>query len=145
MPNGRGRLQVNVSNGWRTAMWKCKLIAGAVLASLSFAASADRADRRDEHYFWENRAITSAPAGVRTTAAPHRESAPAVAFGERGFRFVIPPSTRSRAEVIAELREAQRLGLLGYGEADPRLPTPEEAALIGAAGRAAAAAMMSSR
>jgi hypothetical protein len=44
----------------------------------------------------------------------------------------------SRAEVVAELREAKRFGLLTTGEEDVRTPTPGEARQIADAGRRAA-------
>ena len=47
-------------------------------------------------------------------------------------------SAKSRAEVVAELREAQRLGLLTTGEEDVRTPTPSQASQIAEAGRRAA-------
>jgi hypothetical protein len=52
----------------------------------------------------------------------------------------IPQSdfVKSRAEVKAELREAQRLGLVTTGEEDVRTPTPREAQMIAEAGRRAA-------
>lgn len=52
-----------------------------------------------------------------------------------------PPAAvpgKSRAEVIAELREAQRLGLVSVGEAGVPESTPHQEALIAAAGRRAA-------
>ena len=49
-----------------------------------------------------------------------------------------PDSFKSRAEVVAELREAQRLGLVTTGEEDVRTPTAREAQLIADAGRRAA-------
>ena len=52
----------------------------------------------------------------------------------------IPTSdaVKSRAEVVAELREAQRLGLVTTGEEDVRTPTEREARMIADAGRRAA-------
>lgn len=49
-----------------------------------------------------------------------------------------PSSTRSRAEVLAELREAARLGLLSVGEGDPPIATAEQERLIAKAGHDAA-------
>jgi hypothetical protein len=46
-------------------------------------------------------------------------------------------SERSRAEVVAELREAQRLGLVSYGEVEKRIATPEQERQIAEAGRRA--------
>lgn len=48
---------------------------------------------------------------------------------DEGYRFKLEPSTRSRWEVMAELREAQRLGL-----ADGDAGTPEQEAQIARAG-----------
>jgi hypothetical protein len=45
----------------------------------------------------------------------------------------------SRAQVVAELREAQRLGLITVGEGDTPEPTAEQARLIAQAGERAAA------
>jgi len=45
----------------------------------------------------------------------------------------------SRAQVVAELREAQRLGLITVGEATVPTPTAEQARLIAEAGAQAAA------
>ncbi len=66
--------------------------------------------------------------------ASHRVAA----VGEVGIVISDPPSTRSRAEVVAELREAIRLGLLGGGEAGPPRATPAQEEQIVAAGKAAA-------
>lgn len=45
-----------------------------------------------------------------------------------------PASTLSRAQVVAEAREALRLGLTGADEEGLRVPTPAQAELIRAAG-----------
>lgn len=45
---------------------------------------------------------------------------------------------KSRAEVVAELREAQRLGLLTTGEEDVRIASPRQEKMIADAGRRAA-------
>lgn len=54
--------------------------------------------------------------------------------GEAGARFAVEPSTRSRAQVAAEAREAARLGLLPRGEADPVQATAEQERQIRLAG-----------
>jgi hypothetical protein len=54
--------------------------------------------------------------------------------GEIGVRFVDPPGTKPRAQVVAETLEARRLGLLSYGELGPRQATPEEERQIQMAG-----------
>jgi hypothetical protein len=46
-------------------------------------------------------------------------------------------STKSRAEVMAEAREANRLGLLTIGEEDVRIASAEQEALIAEAARRA--------
>lgn len=54
--------------------------------------------------------------------------------GEAGVRFAAEPSTKSRAQVAAETREAARLGLLTRGEADLVQATAEQERQIRAAG-----------
>lgn len=54
-------------------------------------------------------------------------------------------STKSRAEVKAELAEARRLGLVVYGERDVPIATPEQERLIAEAGRRAANEQMASK
>jgi hypothetical protein len=59
----------------------------------------------------------------------------ASAEGERGYMFEQDSSPeRSRAEVVAELREAQKLGLISVGESDAPIATSEQEALIAKAG-----------
>ena len=59
--------------------------------------------------------------------------------GELGVKFVDAPSTRSRAQVVAETLEAARLGLLSYGELGPKQPTEAQEKQIELAGMRAAA------
>jgi Domain of unknown function (DUF4148) len=60
-------------------------------------------------------------------------------FGERGYVAAQNSSTsRSRAEVLAELHEAQRLGLVTFGEGDIPIATAEQEHLIAKAGHDAA-------
>jgi Domain of unknown function (DUF4148) len=59
--------------------------------------------------------------------------------GERGYVAADEASTpRSRAEVLAELREATRLGLISIGEGDAPIATAEQEQLIAKAGHDAA-------
>jgi hypothetical protein len=51
----------------------------------------------------------------------------------------VAEATVSRAQVVGELREAQRLGLITVGEGDVPEPTAEQAQLIARAGEEAAA------
>lgn len=57
--------------------------------------------------------------------------------GELGVRFVDAPSTKPRAQVVAETLEAARLGLLTYGELGPKQPTAAQERQIEMAGRRA--------
>jgi hypothetical protein len=58
--------------------------------------------------------------------------------GEKGMSFADTPSTRSRAQIAAETREASRLGLLTtYGSAGRIAPTSEQERQIQLAGERA--------
>ena len=62
--------------------------------------------------------------------------------GEEVWRFVDPPvnPSNTRARVVAELREAQRLGLVNAGgESGIKFATPEQERLITLAGQQAIA------
>ena len=58
--------------------------------------------------------------------------------GERGYVVAETQPSRSRAEVVAELREAKRLGLVSVGESDAPVATAEQEHLIAKAGHDAA-------
>ena len=80
------------------------------------------------------------PESTLTRAQVRAELEQAQARGElvqdEGYRFKAVPSGRSRSEVMAELREAQRLGLTGGGD-NGSFGTPEQEAQIARAGAAA--------
>ena len=59
-------------------------------------------------------------------------------YGERGVVVAETQPSRSRAEVLAELREATRLGLVSVGESDAPVATAEQEQLIAKAGHDAA-------
>jgi hypothetical protein len=59
-------------------------------------------------------------------------------YGERGYVVAETQPSRSRAEVVAELREATRLGLVSVGEGDVPVATAEQEQLIAKAGHDAA-------
>jgi hypothetical protein len=60
-------------------------------------------------------------------------------YGERGYVVAeTPAASRSRAEVLAELREAQQLGLVSVGEGSMPVATAEQERLIAKAGHDAA-------
>jgi hypothetical protein len=62
-----------------------------------------------------------------------------ITYGEQGYGNTPSASTRSRAEVVAEMREASSLGLLSaIGEGDVPVATAEQERLIAKAGQDAA-------
>lgn len=65
-------------------------------------------------------------------------------YGERGYVVAENQPSRSRAEVLAELREATRLGLVSVGESDAPVATAEQEHLIAKAGHDAAEQFASS-
>ena len=63
-------------------------------------------------------------------------------IGEAGDPFVEPAGPgKSRAQVIAELEAASRLGLVSVGEGDLKFATPEQEQQIADAGQRAAEAV----
>ncbi len=60
-----------------------------------------------------------------------------VARGEIGLVFKDAPSTKTRAQVAAETREARRLGLIVYGQQSTPKSTPAQEDLIRLAGERA--------
>lgn len=118
-------------------MLKTKVLVAIPLAALSMAAYAEAGDMS---FFWEQMkpvqsTVTRAQVQSGVAAAVARGEVP---VGERGLVFVDPPSTRTRAQVIAELHEAIRLGVHNPSEAGVPITTPAQEAQIAAAGRAAA-------
>lgn len=59
-------------------------------------------------------------------------------FADQGYSEAAEATTRAR--VLAELREAQRLGLVTIGEEDVPSPTAEQSRMIAQAGEEAAVA-----
>jgi hypothetical protein len=106
-----------------------------VAVSLAFVSLGAYADGPNEIPTW-----FSQPESTLTRAQVRAELDQARARGELmqddGYRFKAEPSTRSRKEVMAELREAQRLGLTGGGD-NGNFSTPEQEAQIAKAGAAA--------
>ncbi|MFZ5539430.1 MAG: hypothetical protein ACOY5V_06800 [Pseudomonadota bacterium] len=83
--------------------------------------------------------VSAATRSAKSMAQAHSESKAGASPnetmpGEAGVKFASEPSTRSRAQVAAETREAARLGLLSYGEAGPVQATPEQERQIRRAG-----------
>jgi hypothetical protein len=107
--------------------------------SLAVAVSGAFAEANDQSLFgWAETRSTLTREQVR------QEMRDAIARGDRfdGERGYVPAPTpskpRSRAEVLAELREAMRLGLLAVGDGDIPVATAAQERLIAKAGRDAA-------
>jgi hypothetical protein len=94
----------------------------AMIAALSGPVAADYGNYPQPFLDEAERMVaTAGPAGVDAKA--ERDKAEQ------------PPVAKTRAQVVAELHEAIRLGLVGVdGEGDPRQATPQQEALIVAAG-----------
>jgi hypothetical protein len=106
-------------------MLTSKLVLAASLALAVSGAIADSGDLNIND--WPSNGSTAEDMRVATSQ------------GERGYNFAEEPmSSRSRAEVQAELREAQKLGLVSVGEGDAPIATAEQEALIAKAGHDAA-------
>ena len=77
---------------------------------------------------------------IRSTQASKTQvGSPGASVGDSGAVPTEVVATKSRAQVVAETREAARLGLLNYGEAGPMQATPEQALQIERAGQRAVA------
>src|SRR5262245_34672713 len=104
------------------------------LAALAFGTVA-RANDVDPFGFEKEHFVSSkARAEVAGDLRAARAAGELPVFGEIGVRLADAPSTRSRAQVAAETREAQRLGLVSYGELGARQATAEEERQIRVAG-----------
>lgn len=119
---------------------------GALLV-LSLAAFAARANDIDPFGFEKEHFITSKTrAEVVADVKAARADGVLPVPGELGVRPAEVASVKTRAQVAAETREAARLGLIVYGEAAPKTPTPEQQHQIELAGmRAAASATAAAR
>jgi hypothetical protein len=106
-----------------------------ILAAVGTAAQADGGD---VHVFAPAASSVSREA-VRADVLAAR-AAGELFFGESGLQFEGTPSIRNRIEVRAELRVAQRLGLIAQGETVHAAATPEQERQIAAAGRDASLA-----
>ena len=117
-------------------MSKSKLIAAVALALSSLAAHAggtNDTDRIDPTY--AGAGLTREAVRAQLAAAQARGE---VLLGDARIAQPAQPSLRSRAEVRAELAEAQRLGLVLHSEGDALIATPAQQARIDMAGRDAA-------
>lgn len=109
-----------------------KKIATLVLALASagtFAHDVDPFGFEKEHSM---STISRAEAVERAKAV----QAPSIKIDDQG-RAITAPSKKSRAQVVAETLEAQRLGLIGYGERGAAQATVAQEAQIELAGQRA--------
>jgi hypothetical protein len=109
-------------------MFTSKLV---IAASLVLATTGAFADSGDLHINdWAN---------INTTVVPEQAKQEMASLGEGGYVFAVDTSSsRSRAEVLAELRAAQRFGLVSIGEGNVPIATAEQEQLIAKAGHDAA-------
>jgi hypothetical protein len=85
--------------------------------SLQLAGGAAYANDIDPFGFEKEHFIASASrADVVSDLKAAQAAGQLLAPGEVGERFVDAPSVKTRAQVVAETREAKRLGLITYGE-----------------------------
>lgn len=107
-------------------MLTSKLVLATSLALAVTGAIADSGDRN----------INDWPSGGSTATEMQMGGSDS---GERGYVFAQDSSPdRSRAQVVAELREAKKFGLISVGESDTPIATAEQEALIAKAGHDAA-------
>ncbi len=117
-------------------MLKSKCVLAASLAFAVTGAFADSSDLHINDWSTFNSTVTREQVKQEMRDAYARGDRD---MGEMGYFTAQSPSTpRSRAEVVAELREAQRLGLTSFGEGDPPIATAEQERLIAKAGHDAA-------
>jgi len=102
------------------------LLASLLVSTSVFANDVDPAGFEKEHF---NASMTRADA----IAQAKRALAPSIKIDDQG-RAITAPSTKPRAQVAAETREAARLGLLKYGELGPAQATAEQEQQITVAG-----------
>lgn len=81
----------------------------------------------------------------RDTVIAEMKNSTLPSVGEEGFASAGNGPGRSRAEVVAELREAERLGLLSNGEGDVKFATAAQNEQIAQAGRSAASVQVASK
>jgi hypothetical protein len=109
-------------------MVKSKVVVAVSLALVSLGAFADGPNEIPSWFSDSQSTLTRAQVRAELDQARARGEL----MQDEGYRFKSEPSTRSRKEVMAELREAQRLGLT-----DGDAGTPAQEAQIAKAGAAA--------
>ena len=113
-----------------------KLVLATSLALITTGALADSGDLHISDWDNQNFSVTREQVKQEMREAYAHGN---ISVGEAGYLIAETPSTRSRAEVVAELREAERLGVLpSVGEGDTPIATPEQEKMIAKAGKDAA-------
>jgi hypothetical protein len=110
------------------------VLLATTLSAVTFSAFADNSDRYPLPVY-DNAGPSKSRAAVVAELNEARASGQIVQNGEQGFVAQTPPSTLTRAQVAAEAREANRLGLTSYGEQGPRNATPTKLEAIRVAGQ----------
>jgi hypothetical protein len=111
-----------------------RLIAAASIAVLGSTAQAAEADL---DYPWHNAPFVQQSSTTRadvSAAARVARMNQMLDVGEAGLMPAAFIATKTRAQVVAELRAAQRLGLVGHGEANAPAATTEQLRQIADAG-----------
>jgi hypothetical protein len=111
-----------------------RLIAAASIAMLGTAVNAAEADL---DYPWHNAPFVQQSNTTRaavSAAAVVARSNHMLDVGEAGLMPTAFMATKTRAQVLAEAREAQRLGLVAHGEVSAPSATPEQLRMIADAG-----------
>jgi hypothetical protein len=110
-----------------------RLIASASLALLGTAHAAEA----DLDYPWHNAPFVQQSNTTRadvSAAAQVARMNHQLDIGEAGLMPAPFVAMKTRAQVVAELRTAQRLGLVGHGEVSAPSATPEQLRMIADAG-----------
>lgn len=111
-----------------------RLIAAASIAVLGATVNAAEADL---DYPWHNAPFVQQSNTTRaavSAAAVVARSNHMLDVGEAGLMPAAFVATKTRTQVVAEAREARRLGLVGYGEASAPTATPAQLRMIADAG-----------
>ena len=115
-------------------MKRTLLLAALLASTTAFANDVDPFGLEKDHFqFSKTRAEVKADLKVAQATGQ------LPVFGEIGVQPIAIASTASRAQVVAETREAARLGLLSYGELGPKDATPAQEHQIKLAGERAIA------
>lgn len=110
-------------------MNKLVLLASLLASTTVFAHDVDPNGFEKEHF-------TGSMSRAEAIAQSKKPFVTSIRIDDQG-RAITAPSTRSRAQVAAETREAARLGLMRYGEQSPAQGNAEQEEQIRLAGERA--------